>query len=65
MYIHGLGAQGIERSSMNRMNVAINIVMSTFVVMQPAVMIGGCMVNKDRVIIKTVLRVDCLSGVIL
>ena len=65
MYRHGLGAQGIERSSMSRMNVAIDIVMSTFAVMQPAVTIGGCMVNKDRVIINTVLRDDCLSGVIL
>ena len=61
MYIHGLGAQRIEISSMNRMNVAINIVMSTFAIMQPAVTIGGCMVNKDRVIIKTILRDDCLS----
>ena len=50
---------------MSRMNVAIDIVMSTFAVMQPAVTIGGCIVNKDRVIIKTILRDDCLSGVIL
>ena len=65
MYRHGLGTQGIERSSMSRMNVAINIVMSTFAVMQPAMTIGGCMVNKDHVIIKTILRDDCISGVIL
>ena len=65
MYIHGFGAQGIERSSMSRMNVAIDIVMATFVVMQPAMTIGGCMVNKIHVIIKTILRDDSLSGVIL
>ena len=57
--------KGIERSSMSRMNVAIDIVMSTFAVMQLAVTIGGCLVNKDHVIIKTILRDDCLSGVIL
>ena len=65
MYRHGLGAQGIERSSMSRMNDVINILMSTFAAMPPAVTIGGCMVNEDRVITKTVLRDDSLSGVIL
>ena len=65
MYRHGLGAQGIERSSMSRKNVAIDIVMSTFAVIHPAVMIGSCVVNNDRAIITTVLRDDCLSGVIL
>ena len=56
MYTHGLGAQGIERSSMSRMNVAIDIAMSTFAIMQPTVTIRGNVVNKDRVIIKTVFE---------
>ena len=48
MHKHGVGAQGIERSSMSRMNVAIDIAMSTFPIMQPAVTIGGCVVNKVK-----------------
>ena len=65
MYRHGLEAQMIERSSMSRMNAAIDISMSSFAAMPPAMTIRGFMVNKDRVIIKTVLRDDSLSGVIL
>ena len=65
MYRHGLGSQGIERSSMSRMNDVIDISMSTFAAMLSAVTIGGCVVNEDRVITKTVFRDDSLSGVIL
>ena len=50
---------------MSRIDDVIDISMSTFAAMPPAVTIGGCMVNEDRVIIKTVLRDDSLSGVIL
>ena len=50
---------------MSRMDDVIDILKSTFAAMSPAVTIGGCIVNEDRVIIKTVLRDDSLSGVIL
>ena len=45
MYIHGLGALVIERSSMSHMNDVIDVLLSMFAAMPPAVPIGGGMVN--------------------
>ena len=45
MYKHGLRAQVIERSNMSRMNDVIDISMSIFAAMPPAVTIGGGIVN--------------------
>lgn len=62
MYRHGLGAQVIERSSMSHINDVIDILMSTFATMPPAVAIGGGIVNWGRVIAKTFLGIIVLVG---
>ena len=62
MYIHGLRTHVIERSSPNHMNDVIDIVMSTFEAISPAVTIGGGVVNWDRVITETNFRDVSFSG---
>ena len=63
MYIHGLGTGEIERSSMSHMNDVIDISMSTLAAIPPAMMIGGGIVNWDRVITITSLGMIVLVGV--
>ena len=53
MYRHGLGTREIERSSMGHMNDVIDTTLSTFEAISPAVMIGGGVVNRGRVITRT------------
>jgi len=62
MHRHGLGTRVIERSSMSHMNDVIDMSMSTFAAMPPAVTIGRGIVNSGRVITKTFFRDDSFSG---
>ena len=56
--------QRIERSSMSRMNVAIDL--EVYLCSHASGRDDrGVYVNKDHVIIKTIFRDDCLSGVVL
>jgi hypothetical protein len=49
---HGLGTQVTERLSMSHMLIMIEKTQSTFAAISSAVMIGGGVVNWDRVITK-------------
>ena len=61
MYRHGLGTQGIERSSMSHMNDVIDMTMSTFEIVPMAVMIGGGMTKRIMYSLKFVLRDTCFK----
>ena len=60
MYRHGLGTRKIERSSMSHRVVVIDISMSTFEAVLPAVTIGGGAVNWGRVITKIIVGIIIL-----
>jgi hypothetical protein len=55
MYRHILRIRETERSSMGRMVVRLTKVLSTFVVVSLHVTIGSGMMNKDRVITRTII----------
>ena len=54
MYRHVLGTRMVERSSMSHRVVVIDISMSTFEAVLPAVTIGGGTVDWGRVIAKII-----------
>jgi hypothetical protein len=54
---HGLRNTETERSSMGHMIDMIDIVLSTFEIISPAVMIGGGVVDGGHVITITVLGI--------